>query len=60
MPIYEFKCQSCGSTTDELVKLGTTEICCSGCGETAVKTNVIHKTVSVGLPNGFCGSRAEK
>lgn len=36
MPFYEFEC-SCGEVTEELAKMGTEEITCPKCGQTAHK-----------------------
>jgi putative FmdB family regulatory protein len=56
MPIYEFKCTNCGQTFDDLCSIGDTEAICPNCKSVAVKSTSIHKTVSTGLPNGFCGN----
>ncbi|GBC59903.1 hypothetical protein DENIS_0845 [Desulfonema ishimotonii] len=36
MPFYEFEC-SCGTVTEELVKMGTEEVVCPKCGKKAKK-----------------------
>ncbi len=45
MPIYDFKCPSCGASFDALTKLGTTHIPCRVCGTDANK--------QVSAPGGF-------
>ena len=36
MPVYEFEC-SCGSITEDLVRMGTRSIACPACGGRANK-----------------------
>ena len=41
MPIYEYQCQSCGSQTEALQKLGDAALLeCPQCGEPALKKKV--------------------
>jgi putative FmdB family regulatory protein len=37
MPIFDFKCDNCGTTTEELVKASVRTITCISCGDTAIK-----------------------
>jgi len=37
MPLYEFKCEKCDHVTEEIVKLGVTEIECPKCTGKAQK-----------------------
>jgi putative FmdB family regulatory protein len=37
MPIFDFKCGSCGTTTEELVKPSVKTIACVSCGNEATK-----------------------
>ncbi len=57
MPIYEYKCESCGAVRDSIEKVGTTTIVCK-CGGTATKTMGSFVTNVHGLPNGFIGTKA--
>ncbi len=66
MPIYEYRCASCGEKFDELLPMGTTDAPpCPGCG--AVKADRLVSLVArtagdgggcgPGCCGGSCGSR---
>ena len=45
MPMYEYKCNSCGEIFEELVpvsKRDASERCCPKCGSKDVKRNISH------------------
>jgi putative FmdB family regulatory protein len=52
MPFYSFKCENCEIEDEKLVKMGTEETECSGCGG-QMKKLPSFRTVALGLPNGF-------
>lgn len=66
MPIYEFRCRSCGRTGEVLVMSGRGEIRCAGCGSVEME-KLISRTAPVTggegakLPgrsdHGCCGQR---
>ncbi|MNV61004.1 Zinc ribbon domain protein [compost metagenome] len=60
MPIYEFKCTSCEHVFDDIVKMGTTEIECTKCGEPSKKTINSFLFAAHGLPNGHNAVRTKK
>jgi putative FmdB family regulatory protein len=37
MPIYEFRCEECGTEFEELVKTGSTPAACPSCGSERVR-----------------------
>lgn len=37
MPMYEFKCEKCGHTSEKLVKMDTKHIECGKCGGESIK-----------------------
>ncbi|MDY6881122.1 MAG: zinc ribbon domain-containing protein [Desulfatiglans sp.] len=38
MPIYEYQCKACGSTSEYLIGVGNNEdVCCKTCGSNEVK-----------------------
>lgn len=51
MPIYKFKCRSCGKTQELLVKMMQKTTECKDCGGLA-EYQLSFNTVSIGLPNG--------
>jgi len=61
MPIYTFVCKTCNTSKEQLVKMGTTEIECKDCGNTATKDMMgSMKFAAHGLPNGHIGVRNKR
>ena len=54
MPIYEFKCASCGDNREYIVKMGQKVTKCQIC-EGEAHYQLSFNTVSIGLPNGHIG-----
>lgn len=56
MPIYEFKCQSCGHVFDELCRMGETgeSLVCPKCQQVGVR-QLISVFAAHGLENGHMG-----
>lgn len=58
MPFYTFICKECDNKQSDLVKMGTKEVECKGCGGTAhYSFNDSTRFVSTGLPNGHIAAR---
>lgn len=58
MPIYAFKCPTCGTQKEEIVKMGTTKTTCEKCGGESEK-QLSMRFHGHGLPNGFSSNRSK-
>lgn len=53
MPIYQFDCEVCEKSVDEIVPVGTKEIVCPKCGGKALKQKITsHGGYFIGGQNG--------
>ncbi len=59
MPIYDFRCKSCGKIFDSLVRDATKAVCCPDCTslevEKLISTSYIVKTESQASDTTCCG-----
>jgi putative FmdB family regulatory protein len=63
MPMYEYKCKSCGDVTEHLVGVGAEqpEIVCGGCGSDELAQMISIVSVSTGAqPEMCCGGACER
>ena len=58
MPVYEYKCGSCGTVSEHLVGVGKgeTDLSCSDCGSEDLRQELSVFSVSRGAAPDYCGT----
>jgi putative FmdB family regulatory protein len=60
MPIYEFRCEECGTAFEELVKSGGSATACPGCGSERVKRVFSAQAAPFGLVKTPAAARRQE